>query len=300
MSYILEALKKAQAERQLGNSPTLHAPTLQSADRSTTGGRFKKPLVLVIIAMAVVIAALGAMVLRSSRAPVEAPAEQATAGVPAPAAQATAQPAAQLAAQPALAAPADATRTPALQTASVPPADVARNQNQAAPAAVPVPMALPAPVAALPPPVATITPSARSNAASQMPQLAQTSPSGAPVSGSPANSADQASRTAPSPQADQAASPAASGLARAGAPSKSAFEEPVQNLRDLPEPIQRSIPQVAVGGYIYSRNAADRLLLIDKVLRREGEEVAPGLLLEKLNPKEAVFNFKGYRYRVPY
>jgi general secretion pathway protein A len=28
MSYILEALKKAQAERQLGTSPTLHAPTL--------------------------------------------------------------------------------------------------------------------------------------------------------------------------------------------------------------------------------------------------------------------------------
>jgi general secretion pathway protein B len=90
-------------------------------------------------------------------------------------------------------------------------------------------------------------------------------------------------------------------MATSGAPAKpAAFEEPVQNLRDLPEPIQRSIPQVAVGGYIYSKNAADRLLLIDKVLRREGEEVAPDLMLEKLNPKEAVFNFKGYRYRVPY
>jgi general secretion pathway protein B len=77
-------------------------------------------------------------------------------------------------------------------------------------------------------------------------------------------------------------------------------EEPVLNLRELPEPIQRAIPQVAVGGYIYSKNPADRLLLVDKILRREGEEVAPGLLLEKLNPKEAVFSFKGYRYRVPY
>lgn len=72
------------------------------------------------------------------------------------------------------------------------------------------------------------------------------------------------------------------------------------NLRDLPEPIQRSIPPVTVGGYIYSKNPADRLLLVDKVLRHEGEEVAPGLLLEKLQPKEAVFNFKGYRYRIPY
>nr|WP_229257537.1 general secretion pathway protein GspB [Duganella callida] len=55
-----------------------------------------------------------------------------------------------------------------------------------------------------------------------------------------------------------------------------------------------------MGGYIYSKNPADRVLLIDKVLRHEGEEVAPGLLLEKLQPKEAVFSFKGYRYRVPY
>jgi len=49
---------------------------------------------------------------------------------------------------------------------------------------------------------------------------------------------------------------------------------------------------------MYSKNPADRLLLIDKVLRREGEEVAPGLILEKLQPKQAIFGFRGYRYRV--
>ncbi|MCM2566400.1 general secretion pathway protein GspB [Janthinobacterium sp. GK] len=71
-------------------------------------------------------------------------------------------------------------------------------------------------------------------------------------------------------------------------------------MRDLPEPIQRQIPAIAIGGYIYSKNPADRLLLIDKVLRHEGEELAPGLVLEKLQPKAAIFSFKGYRYRVPY
>uniref|UniRef100_UPI00313C42B4 general secretion pathway protein GspB n=1 Tax=Pseudoduganella sp. OTU4001 TaxID=3043854 RepID=UPI00313C42B4 len=76
-------------------------------------------------------------------------------------------------------------------------------------------------------------------------------------------------------------------------------EEHLQSLQDLPEPIQRAIPQIALGGYMYSKNPADRLLLIDKVLRKEGEEVAPGLLLEKLQPKQAVFSFRGYRYRVP-
>lgn len=77
-------------------------------------------------------------------------------------------------------------------------------------------------------------------------------------------------------------------------------EEHLQTLRELPEAIQREVPNVAIGGYIYSRNPADRLLLIDKILRKEGEEVAPGLVLEKLMPKAAVMNYRGTRYRVPY
>ncbi|MEV4778438.1 general secretion pathway protein GspB [Burkholderia sp. LMU1-1-1.1] len=241
MSYILEALKKAQAERQLGNAPTLHAPTLQSVDRSSAGGRLKKPLLLLIVAMGVAIAALLVMVLKPAAAPADAQAAQEVVRAPAPAAP------------PALAAPVVAAQVSA-------PAQVAA--DSAAP--------LPAPVAALPPPVATLAPAPRKHAD---PQTAQAAPA-----------------------------PAVNPIAAATAPAKPAvaFEEPVQNLRDLPEPIQRSIPQVAVGGYIYSKNPSDRLLLIDKVLRREGEEVAPGLKLEKLNPKEAVFNFKGYRYRVPY
>jgi general secretion pathway protein B len=40
------------------------------------------------------------------------------------------------------------------------------------------------------------------------------------------------------------------------------------------------------------------MVLIDKVLRKEGDEVAPGLVLEQLLPKGAVFSFRGYRYRV--
>jgi general secretion pathway protein B len=51
---------------------------------------------------------------------------------------------------------------------------------------------------------------------------------------------------------------------------------------------------------MYSANPADRLLLIDKALRHEGEEVAPGLILEKLLPKAAVMNYRGTRYKVPY
>jgi general secretion pathway protein B len=130
---------------------------------------------------------------------------------------------------------------------------------------------------------------------------AEPTPLPAPVADLPPSVANLARATASAPAAVVAptSTPTPTPAAAAAKPAVAA-EEPVANLRELPEPIQRSIPPVTVGGYIYSKNAADRLLLVDKVLRREGEEVAPGLILEKLQPKEAVFNFKGYRYRVPY
>lgn len=212
MSYILEALKKAQAERQLGSSPTIHAPTLQTAAASTSAGRFSKSMLLAVVGMAAVIGVLLVLVMRPASVPAVAP----------------------------------------------------------APVAAPVPVSAPVTPTPLPAPVADLPPSVANLARASVPEA--------------------------QPQAQQApAQPAAAAAKPAAAP-----EEPVVNQRDLPEPIQRSIPQVAVGGYIYSKNPADRLLLVDKVLRHEGEEVAPGLVLEKLQPREAVFSFKGYRYRVPY
>jgi general secretion pathway protein B len=93
-------------------------------------------------------------------------------------------------------------------------------------------------------------------------------------------------------------SPAAreSTVAAASAPA----EPPVPTLRELPEHIQREIPALTIGGYIYSGNKADRSVLINKRLLREGDEVAPGLTLEKMMPNGMVMNYKGYRYRAGY
>jgi general secretion pathway protein B len=77
-----------------------------------------------------------------------------------------------------------------------------------------------------------------------------------------------------------------------------ALEDTVRYARDLPPALQQQLPRVAFGGYMYSDNAADRLVLVDKTLRHEGEEIAPGLMLEKLLPKGAVLNYRGTRYRV--
>ena len=206
MSYILEALKKSQAERQLGSAPTLLAVPVGAAPASDAARR--PPAWSALFAVAVALALLAWWFQSSAVAPV-ARSQMQLAAVPAP------LPAALPAAPPAVAA----------AVAAAPPLAVV-------PSSVPLPKPKPAP--------------------------APTSPAAAPE------------------------------------------EEQLPSLRDLPEPIQHAVPPLVFGGYMYSTNPADRLLLIDKALRHEGEEVAPGLVLEKLLPKEAVMNYKGYRYRIPY
>lgn len=71
-------------------------------------------------------------------------------------------------------------------------------------------------------------------------------------------------------------------------------------LRDLPEQIQREIPVFTIGGYIYSGNRADRSVLINNRLLREGDEIAPGLALEQMTPNGMVLSYKGHRYRRSY
>jgi general secretion pathway protein B len=210
MSYILEALKKAQAERQLGNAPTIHAPHLHHAAPRLPA--VKRSGVLALAAGAAVVVAAGWFAWSQ--------------------------------------------RTPAPAAVLTPPAPVAAPAAAPTPAPAPVAVVAPAPVASTPPPaVARVEPVVRPR---------------------------------------KAAVPAAPVAAPAPAPA----EENIRYAKDLPLEIQQQLPRVGFGGYMYSDNAADRLVLVDKTLRHEGEEIAPGLMLEKLLPKGAVLNYRGTRYRV--
>ncbi|MDQ2819245.1 MAG: general secretion pathway protein GspB [Pseudomonadota bacterium] len=221
MSYILEALKKAQAERQLCNAPTIHAPTLHTAPAHVPSA--KKTGALAAGLVAAVLLATGAW-LWSQRvpAPVAIPA---TAMAPAPA--------------------------PVVAPAPAP-----------APAPVPAAALAPAPATVVvPPPVIAAAP--------------------APLP-----------RKVPTPTPTPTPAPAATPVV----PSQA--EDNVRYARDLPQELQQQLPRVTFGGYMYSDYAADRLVLVDKTLRHEGEEIAPGLMLEKLLPRGAVLNYRGTRYRV--
>lgn len=288
MSYILEALKKAQAERQLGATPTIHAPTLDvAAARSTAAGTPWKPLALAVAAA--FLAGAAVLVWRQQTGPA-APAASPAAATAVVAAAAPGNVVDTSAAQ---AGQGSASPAPAVSAAPVAPTASSAAAMSAAPVAPP---ASHAPAAAVPPAVAV---------APAVPAPAPVAAATRTADPAPSRAASRAAAHATTLQAiadpekpATAAKPAKP--APVPAPVAEVAEEPVQLLRELPEPIQRSVPPITMGGYMYSKNPADRLVLIDKILRREGEEVAPGLVLEKLLPKAAIFTFKGYRYRVPY
>ena len=241
MSYILEALKKAQAERQLGNAPTIHAPAPSYAAPRAGQGAQRRYLALGV-GVVVVAAAVALLWLRlAGEGPVR------LAAVTPPATVAATAPATAPVAMPA---------PPAVVTAA--PAPVI----QPAPAPAPAPVAEARPVRVKPAPAPVVS------TASSSPQPPPQQREAAPV---PATAA-------PQPVGD----------------------DQLRTLQQLPDTLQREIPKVAFGGYIYSPTPGESLLLVDKMLRREGEEVAPGLVLERLTPKAAVMNYRGTRYRAAY
>jgi general secretion pathway protein B len=267
MSYILEALKKAQAERQLGNAPTIHAAQPVTALQPGAAAS-RKPLYVGLAAGALVVMAGAAVLWRAGAGHVaaSAPASASVAQVgQAPQGQVVATGTSGTAGAPAAAAAAPAV-TGSLEV-SAPPAPLRAPQPRVADA--------------VPAPAVTTSRAA-----------ARTAPA-APV----AAPAVQLRMPTPPPAAVAGATPARAAPASAGSP---AAEDSLPFLQQLPESVQGGIPRVAFGGYMYSANPADRLLLVDKALRHEGEEVAPGLVLEKLLPRAAVMNYRGVRYRVAY
>jgi general secretion pathway protein B len=101
------------------------------------------------------------------------------------------------------------------------------------------------------------------------------------------------------PVATAPQSPAAVSVARkvtAEAPDKSVAEAPSQGAGDLPPALQKELPPLSVSGYI-SDGQGGRLAMINDKLVREGDEIAPGLRLEKVLGESAVFSFRGYRFR---
>lgn len=229
MSYILDALRKAENERRLGAIPDLHGQP--SAMPAAPAASNQPRLLMAGIALAALLA-LGVTAWLQPWKP-----------APARVADAAPQPAAHL----------PAAAEPEAPQAWIEPASAVQPDTTAAQAKPAVPP----------------RPRSENKTVRAKPQ--------APAAPAPT----QAAAAAPRTQAAATVMPAP-----LSAPS--------------PDSQPRELPQIVIGGYLYSDNPRDRQLLVNKRLLREGEEAAPGLVLEKMMPKAAVFNYKGYRYQVNY
>lgn len=264
MSYILDALKRAEAERERGAVPGLHArqmltPTPHMAGRAQRRVWTGAGMVLGLAGMAaaglwfwqktpdaaVQVAAVQPVVASPVvPTPLASPA---SAPIPTPAPAPTPAPKPAPKPKPKLPAVAEEASRPQSATASTP--------REAAPS--PVPAAVPA----------VSLPAAKSAAAERA----------------------LAAKPPPPPKPD----PIAKAPASQAAPA-------VRRLSDLPEEVRRQIPPLTITGSVYSANPEKRLLLVNNQVLAQGSLAAPEVTLVEIQAKSSVFSFRGTRFRVVY
>lgn len=260
MSYILDALRRADAERGRAGVPGLHTQSVLPV--SGGEGRRKEAQPLMWMGLGAAVVAAGA-VAWSLAGPTEPPHAVALAS------------ATQAAAPPVGAAP-----SPHTEAAPAMPPDPA----PAAPVAEPAPP----PVAARPEPAAP--PPERSTAAKSDP----VAPRPVAVQPSPATPPAAVARNA------AARARAAQDEVARPAPTPALRQERVYALHELPEPLRRAMPALDIGGSIYSATPASRFLIINGQIYHEGDSVTPELTLEEIHLRAAVLRFRDRRVQVTY
>jgi general secretion pathway protein B len=85
--------------------------------------------------------------------------------------------------------------------------------------------------------------------------------------------------------------------AEKSAPSEA---ERVYAQRELPDDVRRALPPITVSGSTFSNDAASRMLMIGGQLYHEGDTVAPGVVLQRIKQRSAIFAFRGYRYEMSF
>jgi general secretion pathway protein B len=311
MSYILEALRRADAERERGAVPGLHAqPTIGELEIPAT--RERRPMALAAAGIGVLVVLIGAVILLG-------PWRGAPAGDAREAVSAGATPA-QVNVPPANATPAG---TGPMADAGVPPSPpVPPAQPPQANAAIsPLPMAtriapevsdqrtpavgntITAPgTRGAAPAAADANPAAHAGARAATARGGAGAGNGAEAKAPAGPAASEAAMEGPvehyGPPLAAATTPApAPTTAPAPAP---AAANPVRKLSELPPNVRATLPNLTVGGAIYSDTPSGRMLILNGQIYHEGEKPAADTVLEQIRLKSAVLNYRGQRYEITY
>lgn len=108
----------------------------------------------------------------------------------------------------------------------------------------------------------------------------------------------------PAPAAALPTEPVKKAKAAAKSPTKTAKapraeaapEAPLVGFGELPVAVQEEIPKLRIAAHAYSNDPGNRLVSIDDRVLHEGDEVAPGLKLERITPEGMIMTYKGYRF----
>ena len=100
-------------------------------------------------------------------------------------------------------------------------------------------------------------------------------------------------RPAPRPPAASRAGRARRHAARPRPP-----DDRIYSLAELPESVRRELPKLSYGGGSYSGDKASRLAFLNGQVFREGDTIAPGLVLRQVKQKGAILAYKGYRFEI--
>jgi general secretion pathway protein B len=87
--------------------------------------------------------------------------------------------------------------------------------------------------------------------------------------------------------------------APAPAPAPAAAN-PIKKLSELPPSVRSQLPNLTVGGSIYSDTPSGRMLILNGQVYHEGEKPAADTVLEQIRLKSAVLNYRGQRYEITF
>jgi general secretion pathway protein B len=254
VSLILDALRKADSERERETVPGLHAQPLPSLSAELAPRPRTQAWRWIPLGMAIGALVPAAWLLATRDTPQSAEERAATSPAQAKAAPAVPRPAAATAGRSSTAAASLPSPAPTAATQATPEARVAQS-------AKPKPVAEPAP---------------------------WTDPDNRKGIG--------AIKAAPSAGAAMASSKPESSSAVASAPPPAAT--PVYAREQLPPDIRAELPNLVVGGSIYSPSPAARSVIINGRIYRENDALNPELVLEQIQLKAAVLRYKGYRFEI--
>jgi len=265
VSYILDALRRADAERSRGAVPGLHAQNVPADGEP--GARNFNPLIWAAGGAGVLLVAVVAVLMFGPWRAAPAPDALAAAPVLAPTARDNA--------------PAQAAQ------GEVPPPQPGAIDPGARPIEPPIARGNPSSMADARPPQAYPPPRS-----AVLDQLAERAAAGRVASLEP-KVATRTTAPAAQPPVEHYGAPtdAAPASARGNA---------VTNINDLPPSVRSQLPRLAVGGAIYSETPSARMVILNGQVWHEGDKPAADTVLEQIRLKSAVLNFRGQRYEVAF